>query len=82
MARKIMTDEIMNEELERLNASPYVKLAQKELSIKYKKRRILYTMRNLEKRGRVLEANGFTLENMEAMIAQAEAQAYALEEEA
>lgn len=81
MARDILTNDSFREEVERLKASPHVKLARKEQRLKYKQRQFLYTLRNLEKRGKILEANGFTLENMEAMIAQAEAETGALETE-
>ena len=81
MARDIMTDESFKAEVERLKASPYVKLARKEQRLKYRQRQFLYTLRNLEKRGRILEANGYTLENMEAMIARAEAETGSLESE-
>lgn len=81
MARDILTNESFKAEVERLKASPHVKLARKEQRLKYKQRQFLYTLRNLEKRGKILEANGFTLENMEAMIAQAEAETGALETE-
>lgn len=82
MAREIMTDESYKAEVERLKASENVKLAQKEVRLKYKQRQYLYQLRWLEKRGKQLAAQGYTMDNMDAMIAQAEAQAYALEEEA
>ncbi len=77
----ILTNEAFKAEIERLKASEHVKLARKEQRLKYKQRQYLYALRNLEKRGKLLEANGYTLENMEAMIAQAEADAGALETE-
>ena len=81
MARDIMTDESFKEELERLKGSENVKLAQKEIRLKNRQKNYLYQLRWLEKRGKQLAALGYTIDNMEEMIAQAEAQVYALEEE-
>ena len=81
MAKDIMTDESFKAEVERLRGSENVKLAQKEIRIKNKRKAYLYQLRWLDKRGKQLAAQGYTLENMEAMLAQVEAEAYALEEE-
>lgn len=81
MARDMMTDESFKAEVERLKASENVKLAQKEIRIKSKRKAYLYQLRWLEKRGKALAAQGYTVENMEAMLAQVEAEAFALEEE-
>lgn len=81
MAKDIMTDESFKSEMERLKASENVKLAQKEIRLKTRQKQYLYQLRWLEKRGKQLAALGYTIDNLEAMIAQAEAQAYALEEE-
>lgn len=78
----ILTNDAFKDEIERLKASEHVKLARKEIRLKYKQRQFLYQLRNLEKRGKALAAQGYTLDNLEAMIAQAEAEAGALEEEA
>lgn len=75
----ILTNEAFKDEIERLKASEHVKLARKEQRLKYKQRQFLYTLRSLEKRGKALAAQGITLENLEAMIAQAEAETGALE---
>ena len=75
----ILTNEAFKAEIERLKASEHVKLARKEQRLKYKQRQFLYQLRNLEKRGKALAAQGYTLDNLEAMIAQAEADAGALE---
>ena len=77
----ILTNDSFKEENERLKASEHVKLARKEQRLKYKQRQFLYQLRNLEKRGKALAAQGYTLDNLEAMIAQAEAEAGALETE-
>ena len=77
----ILSNDAFKEEIDRLKASPNVKLARKEQRLKYKQRQYLYLLRNLEKRGKALAAQGYTLENLEAMIAQAEAETGALETE-
>lgn len=79
MARDIMTDESFRAEVERLKASENVKLAQKEIRIKNKRKAYLYQLRWLEKRGKQLAAQGFNADNLEAMLAQVEAEACALE---
>jgi len=82
MARDIMTDESFKAEVERLKASDSVKLARAEQRIKSRRKQYLYQLRWLEKRGKQLAAQGYTVDNLEAMLAQVEAEAYALEEEA
>lgn len=57
---KWLTDEMVEEEIARLSQSPYVKLARAELRIKYKRRQYLYQLRDLEKRGKKLESEGFS----------------------
>lgn len=63
-----LTDEAVEEEIERLRASPYVKLAKKEEAIRYKRRQYMYQLRAYEKKGRKLEAEGFTMDNIEEML--------------
>lgn len=60
-----LTDEGVEEEIARLQASPYVKLAQKEQRIRYRRRQYMYCLRNLEKKGRQLDADGVTMEYLE-----------------
>ena len=73
MARQnFLTDEMVDEEIQRLNASSYVKLARAEQRMKYRKRQYLYTLRQLDKRGRELEKAGYTLENIEALAYEVE----------
>lgn len=62
MARDFLTDEQVEREIERLNASPLVKLARKDLRIKYKRRQYLYQLRDLEKRGQRLQDAGITMD--------------------
>ena len=56
---KYLTDEQVEQEIARLTESPYVKLARAELRIKYRRRQYLYQLRDLEKRGKKLENEGF-----------------------
>lgn len=62
-----LSDEAVEEEISRLMASPYVKLAKKEERIRYRRRQYMYTLRMYEKKGRQLEADGVTLEVLEAL---------------
>ena len=74
MPNNWLTDEAVELEIARLQQSDFVKLARKEMRLKYKRRQCLYQLRNLDKRGRELARIGITPENIEAMIAQAEAE--------
>ena len=56
---KWLTDEMVEEEIAILTQSPYVRLARAEQRIKYKRRQYLYQLRDLEKRGKKLESEGF-----------------------
>ncbi len=76
----ILTD-AFKDEIERLKASEHVKLARKEQRLKYKQRQYLYILRNLEKRGKALAAQGYTMDNLEAMLAKVEAETGLLENE-
>lgn len=73
MARDYLSDLEVEMEIERLNESEFVKMAQKEIRLKYKRRLRLYNLRSLEKRGRQLAAEGATLETLEAMLKELEA---------
>lgn len=59
MAKEILTDEMVESEIARLTSSHYVRLARAEQRIKYRRRQYLYQLRDLEKRGKKLEAEGF-----------------------
>lgn len=67
-----ITDEELEKEIEQLKQSPFVKLARKELRLKYAKRQQLYQLRNLEKRGRELDAKGVTYDTLEEWMEEAE----------
>ena len=65
MARKYLTDEEVEKEIERLSQSEAVSLARREIRLKYRRRQRLYTLRDLEKRGRELIAAGITREMLD-----------------
>ena len=67
MASITMSDEQVEEEILRLQASPHVKLARREEAIRNRRRQYMYTLRMYEKKGKALEAQGVTLEELEAM---------------
>ena len=67
MAREFLTDEMVDEEILRLQASHHVKLARREEAIRNRKRQYMYTLRCYEKKGKQLEAQGITLEELEEM---------------
>ena len=60
--RQGLTDEQVEREIERLTASPHVKLARAEIRAKYRKRQYLYGLRQLEKHGKELADAGITEE--------------------
>lgn len=67
MPKMFLTDEMVDEEIERLLASPHVKLAKKEEAIRNARRQYMYQLRSYEKKGKQLEADGFTLETLEQL---------------
>ena len=68
VAKDFMTDEQVEMEIARLNASEEVQLARKETSIKLRRRKYMYQLRYMEKRGEQLKKQGITLENMESVL--------------
>ena len=62
-----LTDEQVEAEIERLNASEAVALARREARLKYRRRQRLYQLRDLEKKGKALLAAGITREVLDAM---------------
>jgi hypothetical protein len=62
-----LTDEEVEQEIERLNASKAVALARREQRLKYKRRQYLYQLRDLEKKGKALLAAGITREVLDAL---------------
>ena len=67
MAREFMSDEMVEDEILRLQNSPLVKLARREEAIRNRRRQYMYTLRMYEKKGKQLEAQGVTLEELEEM---------------
>ena len=67
MARDFMSDEMVEEEILRLQASHHVKLARREEAIRNRRRQYMYQLRMYEKKGKSLEAQGVTLEELEEM---------------
>lgn len=65
--KDFLTDEQVEQEIERLKKSPYVKLAKKEEQIRYRRRQYLYGLRNYEKKGKELAKAGMTIEILEAL---------------
>ena len=66
--RTFITDAAVEKELEQLKASPYVQLARREQRLKYKYRQQLYSLRNLEKRGKELAAIGITIDTIDECL--------------
>ena len=67
-----LTDEQVEAEIERLNASEMVALARREARLKYKRRQYLYQLRDLEKKGKALLEAGITREVLDAMYSTSE----------
>lgn len=62
-----LTDEGVEEEIARLRDSEYVKLAKKEQAIRYRRRQYMYQLRSMEKKGRQLAAEGWTMDSLEEL---------------
>ena len=65
MAREFMSDEMVDEEILRLQNSPLVKLARREEAIRNRRRQYMYQLRMYEKKGKALQAQGITIEELE-----------------
>jgi hypothetical protein len=75
MAKKydgFLTDEEVEEEIERLNKSEAVALARRKARLEYRRRQYLYQLRDLEKRGKALMEAGITREVLDAMYSDEE----------
>ena len=64
---KWLTDEEVEREIKKLNASEAVKLARKKTRLEYRRRQYLYGLRDLEKKGKALMEAGITSEMLDAM---------------
>ncbi len=62
-----LTDEQVEAEIERLNASEAVALARRKARLEYRRRQYLYQLRDLEKKGKALLKAGITREVLDAM---------------
>jgi hypothetical protein len=62
-----LTDEEVEAEIEKLNASEAVALARREARLRYRRRQYLYQLRDLEKKGKALLESGITREVLDAM---------------
>ena len=70
MAKKydgFLTDEEVEIEIEKLNASEAVALARREARLRYRRRQYLYQLRDLEKKGKALMEAGITREVLDSM---------------
>lgn len=67
MAREFLSDEQVEQEIERLKASPEVLLARQEQRILYRRRQYMYKLRAYEKRGKQLMEQGITYEDLKRM---------------
>lgn len=63
--KEFISDEMVEEEIARLQNSHHVKLARKEERIRNARRQYMYTLRMYEKKGKALEAEGITMESLE-----------------
>lgn len=68
MPKEFITDEMVEEEILRLQNSPLVKLARREEAIRNRRRQYMYQLRMYEKKGKALEADGITMENLEECL--------------
>ena len=62
-----LTDDEVEAEIEKLNASEAVALARREARLRYRRRQYLYQLRDLEKKGKALLAAGITREVLDGM---------------
>lgn len=65
--KEFITDEMVEDEISRLQSSPLVKLARKEERLRNQRRQYMYQLRMYEKKGKQLASEGITLESLEAM---------------
>ena len=69
MARRdFLTDEQVEQEIERLLESDLVKLAKKEEYVRTRRRQYLYSLRSYEKKGKELSKAGITIEMLDLML--------------
>ena len=66
--RDYLTDEQVEQEIERLLESDMVKLAKKEEYVRNRRRQYLYCLRSYEKKGKELAESGITMEMLDSML--------------
>ena len=76
---EVLTDTQVESEIARLLASDDVKLAKAEQRIKNRRRQYMYQLRTLERRGKELSEQGYTIENIETMFGEDIDQATAMQ---
>lgn len=64
-----LTDDEVEREIEQLRNSELVALARREARLKYKRRQVLYQLRDLEKKGKALLEAGITREVLDSLYA-------------
>lgn len=72
MARETLSDMQVEQEIARLQESPYVKLANRERRVRERRRMYLYSLRQLEKKGKALEESGITMDVLNGMCEEVE----------
>lgn len=68
MTRRPTPEELVDAEIERLRKTDEVRLAQKYQRLLYRKRKYLADLRWLEKRGKKLMEEGWTLDTIELLF--------------
>nr|DAG08884.1 MAG TPA: hypothetical protein [Caudoviricetes sp.] len=68
MPRKITLDELLDAEIARLRNTEAVKMAEKEMRLIYRKSKYLAQLRWMEKRGKQLMDDGWTLDTLELLF--------------
>lgn len=68
MPRKITPDELIDSEIARLRNTEAVKLAQKEQRLRNRRQKYLADLRWMEKRGKKLMQEGWTLDTLELLF--------------
>lgn len=66
--RDYLTDEQVEQEIERLLESDLVKLAKKEEYVRNRRRQYLYSLRSYEKKGKELKEAGITMRLLDSML--------------
>ena len=66
--RDYLTDEQVEQEIERLLESDLVKLAKKEEYVRNRRRQYLYSLRSYEKKGNELKEAGITMRLLDSML--------------